>query len=192
MTRETIRAYLASPLGFSEAGRHWHDGVLIPALEAFGLVVLNPWKLTDAAAIQAVQALPYGAAKRDAWRSLNRRIGRDNLNAIRACDCLVAVLDGADVDSGTAAEIGCAFALGKPCFGYRGDFRLSADNDGSVVNLQVEFFITESGAGAIATSLAELTGAVASWLAAAAPGLASNASGAPPARSTLQRPSASA
>ena len=29
--------------------------------------------------------------------------------------------------------------------GYRGDFRLSADNEGGVVNLQVEFFIRESG-----------------------------------------------
>jgi nucleoside 2-deoxyribosyltransferase len=186
-----MRAYLASPLGFSEAGRHWHDGVLVPALEALGVAVLNPWKLTDAAAIQAVQALPYGAGKRDAWRALNRRIGRANLEAIRACDCLVAVLDGADVDSGTAAEIGCAFALGKPCFGYRGDFRLAADNHGSVVNLQVEFFITESGGGAIATSLEELTGAVASWLEAAAPDWAAAVSDVPPARSTLQRRSAS-
>jgi nucleoside 2-deoxyribosyltransferase len=165
VTHQGTTAYLASPLGFSEAGRHWHDGVLVPALEATGLAVLNPWKLTDAAAIQAAQALPYGADKRDAWRTLNRRIGRDNLDAIRACDCLIAVLDGTDVDSGTAAEIGCAFALGKPCFGYRGDFRLSADNDGSIVNLQVEFFITQSRGGAIATTLQELTGVVAAWLA---------------------------
>jgi nucleoside 2-deoxyribosyltransferase len=56
-----------------------------------------------------------------------------------------AVLDGTDVDSGTAAEIGYAFAKGKPILGYRGDFRLSADNDGSIVNLQVEYFIRASG-----------------------------------------------
>jgi nucleoside 2-deoxyribosyltransferase len=58
---------------------------------------------------------------------------------------VVAVLDGVDVDSGTAAEIGYAFARGKLIVGYRGDFRLSADNEGSIVNLQVEYFIRESG-----------------------------------------------
>jgi len=55
------------------------------------------------------------------------------------------VLDGPDVDSGTAAEIGYAFARGKLIVGYRGDSRVSADNEGGVVNLQVEFFIRASG-----------------------------------------------
>ncbi len=34
---------------------------------------------------------------------------------------------------------------GKFIVGYRGDCRQSADNEGSIVNLQVEFFIRESG-----------------------------------------------
>ncbi len=67
----------------------------------------------------------------------------------------MAVLDGADVDSGTAAEIGYAFARGKRIVGYRGDFRLSADNEGSIVNLQVEYFIRASG-GAIVEHYEEL------------------------------------
>jgi len=37
--------------------------------------------------------------------------------------------------------IGFAFAKGKPIIGYRGDLRLSGDNDGAIVNLQVEYFI---------------------------------------------------
>jgi len=41
--------------------------------------------------------------------------------------------------------IGYAFARGKPIIGYRGDLRLSSDNVGLTVNLQVEFFIRESG-----------------------------------------------
>ena len=68
---------------------------------------------------------------------------------------MLAVLDGADVDSGTAAEIGYAFARGKRILGYRGDFRLAADNVGSIVNLQVEYFIT-AGGGEIVTTLAAL------------------------------------
>ena len=65
------------------------------------------------------------------------------------------MLDGVDVDSGTAAEIGYAFARGKLIVGYRGDFRLSADNEGGTVNLQVEYFIRESG-GTIVTRYEDL------------------------------------
>ena len=72
----------------------------------------------------------------------------------------IAVIDGVDVDSGTAAEIGYAFARGKPIIGYRGDVRLAADNEGAVVNLQVEYFIRQSG-GCIVRSLAELNDAFA-------------------------------
>lgn len=36
--------------------------------------------------------------------------------AVRASQVLVALLDGADVDSGTSAEMGLAYALGKPIF----------------------------------------------------------------------------
>jgi nucleoside 2-deoxyribosyltransferase len=72
-------------------------------------------------------------------------MGATNRAAIDAAGAVVAVLDGADVDSGTAAEIGYAFARGKLIVGYRGDFRLSADNEGGTVNLQVEYFIRASG-----------------------------------------------
>ena len=69
------------------------------------------------------------------------------------------MLDGTDVDSGTAAEIGYAFAKGKRIVGYRGDFRLSADNEGSLVNLQVEYFIHASG-GRIVSSIKQLAPAL--------------------------------
>ena len=59
----------------------------------------------------------------------------------------------------TAAEIGYALAKGKPIVGYRGDFRLSADNEGSIVNLQVEYFIRQSG-GDIIAALADAGGAL--------------------------------
>jgi nucleoside 2-deoxyribosyltransferase len=141
----SIRLYLAGPLGFSEAGRQFHGSVLIPLVRRLGYEAVDPWSLTDPRRIAAVQAMPYGEARRDAWRALNREIGATNRAAIDSAHALLAVLDGADVDSGTAAEIGYAFAQGKPIVGYRGDFRLSADNEGSTVNLQVEYFIRQSG-----------------------------------------------
>src|SRR5262245_9160027 len=140
-----IRVYLASPLGFSEAGRHFYTTILVPHLRALGYEVLDPWTLTDARRIQAAQSMAYGPAKREAWRTLNLEMGATNRAAIDAAQAVVAVLDGTDVDSGTAAEIGYAFARGKLVVGYRGDFRLSADNEGSTVNLQVEYFIRASG-----------------------------------------------
>jgi nucleoside 2-deoxyribosyltransferase len=144
-----VRIYLAGPLGFSEAGRLFLR-TIIDRLTALGHEVLNPWELTDPAQIAAVRALPYGEARREAWRSLNHILGANNRSAIDRADAVFAVLDGVDVDSGTAAEIGYAFARGKKILGYRGDFRLSADNEGATVNLQVEYFIRESGGGIIA------------------------------------------
>jgi nucleoside 2-deoxyribosyltransferase len=146
--------YLAGPLGFSEAGQAFL-GTIIAKLEVLGHQVLNPWDLADAAKIAAAHALPYGPKKRAAWRKLNPQIGATNRAAIDRAQAVFAVLDGTDVDSGTAAEIGYAFARGKKILGYRGDFRLSADNDGAMVNLQVEYFIRESG-GDIIFALAAL------------------------------------
>ena len=155
-----MRIYLAGPLGFSEAGRSFHQGVITPLIAALGHAALDPWTLHDAAEIAEAAALPYGPEKRERWRELNGRVGAGNAEAIDACDLVFAVLDGTDVDSGTAAEIGYAFARGKTIIGYRGDFRLSADNEGSIVNLQVEYFIRASG-GTIITAIDELAAALA-------------------------------
>ena len=78
-------------------------------------------------------------------------MGKRNAEAIRSSDGMIAVLDGVDIDSGTASEIGYAYGLGKLIAGYRGDFRLSADNEGSTVNLQVEYFIRSSGGKIVTT-----------------------------------------
>jgi nucleoside 2-deoxyribosyltransferase len=155
-----MKIYVAGPLGFSEAGRAFHAERVLAQIAQLGHVALDPWALTDPVRIAAAAAMPYGVARRDAWRALNRDIGGANAAAIRDCDLVFAVLDGSDVDSGTAAEIGYAVALGKPILGYRSDFRLSGDNEGARVNLQVEYFIAESG-GAIIDKVAELGAALA-------------------------------
>lgn len=162
---EKYRVYLAGPLGFSELGRTGQDS-LAQELTGLGHEVIDPFKLTSKAEIERVAGLASLDAQRDAWRILNRQIGKTNRNAIDGADALVAVLDGVDVDSGTAAEIGYAYARGKPIVGYRGDFRLSADNIGSIVNLQVEYFIQASG-GSIVTSTAAIGPALATALRAA-------------------------
>ena len=121
-------------------------------------MLYDPW--AHQGDIGAVQALPFGAERREAWRKLNMEIGRKNRVAIDGCNAMFAVLDGTDVDSGTAAEIGYGFARGIPILGYRSDFRLTGDNEGGIINPQVEYFIRASG-GDIITSLNELPGAIA-------------------------------
>jgi nucleoside 2-deoxyribosyltransferase len=79
-------------------------------------------------------------------------VGRRNAELIEESDALFAILDGADVDSGTAAEVGYAAARGKPIVGVREDLRQTGDNPGVTVNLQVEYFIRSTG-GSIETSL---------------------------------------
>lgn len=149
------KLYIASPFGFSEAGRAYMYGTVIPVIEVLGYEILDPWKLTPPDQLQTVMSLPYGQEKRDQWKALNRIIGANNAAAIRESSGIFAILDGVDVDSGTAAEIGYAAALGKPIVGYRGDFRLSADNEGSTVNLQVQYFIEMNG-GRLITEMSEL------------------------------------
>jgi nucleoside 2-deoxyribosyltransferase len=60
----------------------------------------------------------------DTGSDLDRpRLFASDLAALRACDLVVALLTGADQDSGTSAELGIAFSEGKPCFGITDDFR---------------------------------------------------------------------
>ena len=51
------------------------------------------------------------------------RVFRADLAALDACDFCVALLTGADHDSGTSLELGYLFAKGKPCFGITDDVR---------------------------------------------------------------------
>jgi nucleoside 2-deoxyribosyltransferase/predicted secreted protein len=51
------------------------------------------------------------------------RIFSENLNALEKSDIIVAVIDGADADSGTAWEMGCAYAQKKQVIALRTDFR---------------------------------------------------------------------
>lgn len=133
--------YVASPLGFTEPTRLFYAQVLLPAVSGCGAEVLDPWQASAAAFADAF-ALPEGPARDAAVRAANREAGATNERLVRACTAVLAVLDGVDVDSGTAAEIGFAAALGRPVVGWRSDLRLAGDNAQSLVNLQVEHFLT--------------------------------------------------
>lgn len=48
---------------------------------------------------------------------------KTDIDALNKADIVVASLNGVDVDSGTAFELGYAFAKGKKLFGLHTDFR---------------------------------------------------------------------
>jgi nucleoside 2-deoxyribosyltransferase len=143
---ERPRCYVASPLGFTEAGRYYYYREYLPRLESV-VEPADPWSLTTAEEVQ--QAQENGESGPFALE-----IGRRNAAAIRRCSLLAAYLEGQEPDSGTVAEVGYAAALGLRCFGLRSDFRQAGEN-GACLNLQVESFIVESG-GTIVATLDEL------------------------------------
>jgi nucleoside 2-deoxyribosyltransferase len=85
------------------------------------------------------------------------------LETVGQCDYVVALLEGADADSGTCIELGYAYAKAKPIIGVRSDFRSSEDRG---LNLMVanicarliyqSFLSTEELAKNVATVLREL------------------------------------
>jgi nucleoside 2-deoxyribosyltransferase len=149
-----MKIYFASPLGFAESTRAFMEE--LAARLRRHAEVLNPWDQTEIGQqYEAVNHLPTHQERIARWQAINTQIGALNAEMIREADTLVAVLDGVDVDSGTAAEIGYAYGLGKRVFGLRTDIRQSGENEGGVVNLQVRYFIDHSG-GAVARSADEL------------------------------------
>lgn len=155
-----MRIYVASPFGFSEAWRFFYEKSFLPMLRASGHEILDPWSLTDQTEFDRVGQISDPAARRAAFTTVNIAAAAANTAAIEKCDAVLAILDGPDIDSGSAAEIGFAAALGKRIVGYRGDFRLIGDNEATAVNLQVEYFIRSHGQGTIVRTLDAIVPAI--------------------------------
>ena len=114
------RIYLAAPL-FSESERTYNSSIALSLREQFLLVHL-PQELGDS----------YAGRDEDA----HTRIFEENLRALHEADIVVAIIDGADADSGTAWEMGYARALGKKIIALRTDFRQVGSHEH--VNLMLE------------------------------------------------------
>ncbi|MBE6442100.1 MAG: nucleoside 2-deoxyribosyltransferase [Desulfovibrio desulfuricans] len=119
-----MRVYQAGPL-FSEAEILWHRAFR-DKLAAADIRVLWPGEFFTQHEIET-----WGP---DAPKQIMER----DRAAIDTCDAVVALLDGAQVDDGTAWEIGYAYAKGIPIIGIRTDFRRSGDTAHSCVNAMIE------------------------------------------------------
>lgn len=120
------RIYLSGPL-FSEAEIAWGRRVKASIEEALHEVdVIWPHELAEGSPA---------------------KIFRANLRALDDCEMMVAILDGPQVDDGTAWEIGYFHAKGRKVLGIRTDFRRAGESENSRVNLMVEiscFALAES------------------------------------------------
>jgi nucleoside 2-deoxyribosyltransferase len=147
------KVYLASPLGFSHEYRSYLERIKT-RLHQLGYEVFDPWEQPFSKAIREA----FGIADHDerirAFTRLAREIGAANEDGIRDSDILLGVLDGAEVDSGCAAEIGFGVGIGKQCHGLRTDWRDSGEF-GLPMNLQVLYFIEKSG-GELFRSIEEI------------------------------------
>jgi nucleoside 2-deoxyribosyltransferase len=126
--------YLAGPL-FSEAERQWH--------RATRSAILAEADKRGRHDIEIVW--PYELISKEETASLGDKarheIFRRCIEGLEKSDMLVAMLDGAQVDDGTAWEIGYFYAAkstrGK-IIGIRTDFRNAGESAGATVNAMIE------------------------------------------------------
>jgi nucleoside 2-deoxyribosyltransferase len=107
-----VRIYLAAPL-FTQAERRWLRE-LAAGLREHGHQVFLP---QDDGGLPLLRDPPDFHGAFETCRE-----------GIERADAVLAVLDGADADSGTAWECGYAFARGKPILALRTDFRGGEDS----------------------------------------------------------------
>ena len=134
------RIYLAAPL-FSEAERAYNL-LLHDLLERHLFDVYLPQEVGDTSNTRC--------------REEHEAIFAQHLLALQEADIVVAVIDGADADSGTSWEMGYAYALGRRIVALRTDFRIAGHHE--LVNLMLE----ESAA--VITAKEDLPGVLGSLL----------------------------
>jgi len=114
-----MKVFLAAPL-FSEAERNFNSKVA-KRLRDKGFQV---WLAQESPFIHE------GTPKE------KQKIYEEDISTLKACDVVVAILDGVEVDSGVAFEMGYAVAIGKPVIGLKTDHRAFSKVED--VNLMLE------------------------------------------------------
>ena len=114
-----MKVFLAAPL-FSEAERDFNSKVA-KRLRDRGFEV---WLAQESPFIHE------GTSKE------KEKIYEEDISALKTCDVVVAILDGVEVDSGVAFEMGYAVAIGKPVIGLKTDHRAFSKME--AVNLMLE------------------------------------------------------
>ena len=116
------KLYLANPYGFSKQTKN----LLFEFNQIFldlNIDVYEPFKRTKDL-----------INKGDYWAY---EIASTNLNDLKSCDCIFAIVNGNPPDEGVMVELGIAIALKKEIFLFRDDFRNCSDSDQYPLNLML-------------------------------------------------------
>lgn len=125
------RLYLANPYGFSQQQRSLLLPPIITALESLGAEVWEPFERNNQVDF-ASPGWAYQVAQRD-------------VQDVRNCDGLFAIVNGTPPDEGVMVELGMAIALDKSIFLFRDDFRRCTDSEAYPLNLMVFAGLPEVG-----------------------------------------------
>jgi nucleoside 2-deoxyribosyltransferase len=118
------KLYLANPYGFSALEGKMLLPELISALEALGAEVIEPFQETG----ESVDPDDPD------WAFL---VAQENLEHVRNCDGVFAVVNGCPPDEGVAFELGFASGMRKKIFLFRDDFRRCSDSKAYPLNLML-------------------------------------------------------
>ena len=117
------KIYLANPYGFSEQQKQLLLPPIITKLESLGLEVWEPFQRNN----QQDFSQPGWAY----------RIAIADLNDVKKCDGIFAIVNGTPPDEGVMVELGIAIALNKAIFLFRDDFRRCTDSEQYPLNLMI-------------------------------------------------------
>jgi nucleoside 2-deoxyribosyltransferase len=148
------RLYLANPYGFSLQQRSLLLPPIVTELEALGAEVWEPFARNNQVDLSA-----------PGWAY---QVAQSDVNDVRDCDGIFAIVNGTPPDEGVMVELGMAIAWGKAIFLFRDDFRRCTDSEEYPLNLMLFAGLPEQDwrrfyYGSVA-EIADSTKALSGWL----------------------------
>ena len=116
------KLYLANQYGFSKQSQNLLTA-FIKIFEDLNIEVYEPFERTK-----------HLINRKKDWAY---QVANSNLNNLKSCDCLFAIVNGNPPDEGVMIELGIAIALQKKIFLFRDDFRNCSDSDQYPLNLML-------------------------------------------------------
>ena len=116
------KLYLANPYGFSKQTK-----TLLPEF-------INIFQDLNIDVYEPFERTKHLISNQNNWAY---ELAKANLNEIKSCDCIFAIVNGNPPDEGVMVELGIAIALKKEIFLFRDDFRNCSDSDQYPLNLML-------------------------------------------------------
>ena len=116
------KLYLANPYGFSKQTKKLLPE-FIKIFQDLDVEVYEPFERTKEL-----------ISNKNNWAY---ELAKTNLEDLKSCDCIFAIVNGNPPDEGVMVELGIAIALKKEIFLFRDDFRNCSDSNQYPLNLML-------------------------------------------------------